>query len=282
MSSDNWIVESKYHEHAKPNDWKYYNYKIKCKTPLKELLKEDIKKDGVPLFLSGGECFKKGTVKKNYKGKCGRHIKKHGSSEIEVITMTDKKIVITEKHKPSSSITEETYYNVPASTCKEAQKIMKEIEDISLWEMNELSNWFSWGKPAKFPRVKDHLPKNIKDKIVKCNKLLPKDRIHFPHDHICHKTLLDAGELSEIYRIKRYGDIVDLVTDHHKLKFIDKKGRINELESSIKTIKKRMAERSKKKKWLIGKPDYIAAHKKWTKEMKKLGMTDKELEGYRP
>jgi len=255
--NNNWIVESKFHEHSKPNQWKYFHYSIHCNKPLKELLSENIKKDGIPLYLPDGECFKKGTVKKNYHTKCGRHFKKSGSSEIEQITLNDKKIVIRTRSKMSSSITEETYYNVPTSACKKAEKIKKTLENVALWEINELSNWFSWGKKANFPKAKN-LSKTMKEKIRACNKLLPKDKIHFPHDHICHKTLLDAGDLSSIYQLKEYAKIIDVVTDSTKIKVVNRMGRDFELKNEIQKIEKYMKERNKKN-WKTGVPIYDEA-----------------------
>lgn len=251
--NDNWIIEHKYHEHDKPNQWKYYNYSIHCETPLKELLSDNIKKDGIPLYLPGGECYKKGEIKKNYRTKCGKHIKKK-TDEVERITMTDKKIVIRTKSKWSNSITEETYYNVPASACTKAQKLENTLKKVSLWETNELSNWFGWGKKANFPKAKN-LTKKMKDKIRACNKLLPKNKIGFPQDHICHKTLLDAEDLSNIYCIKEYAKIIDIVTDSTKVKLVDKKNRDINLKNEIKKIEKYMKRRDKKK-WKTGVPIY--------------------------
>lgn len=251
--NNNWIVETKYHEHSKPNQWKWYRYKTHCNTPLKKLLSDNIKKDGIPLYLPGGECFKKGKIKNNYQTKCGKHIKKT-SDEIELITMTDNKIVIRSKNKHTKSIREETCYSVPATACKKAEKNEKTLKEIRLWEINELSNWFSWGKKANFPKA-NNLSKKMKDKIIKCNNMLPKDKIYFPHDHICHKILLDADDFSNIYRIKEYAKIIDIIVDSTKVKLVDRKNRDLDLKKDIAGIEKWMKKRAKKK-WKRGVPVY--------------------------
>ena len=244
--NNNWIEEKKHHFSWEPKPyWRYHKIIVHSDELLEKILQYNVRKAHIDKFDEEGECCNKIITKKD--SKCGKYLKGKETESVKVDAKIDK-VTIIEKDQWNDHVAIDriVFHNISKQKCKKASELQRKIKRQETWEMNELGNWFGFGKKVNFTK-NIGLPKKIKDELRSCKKLLVDNfgdsRIHFPHDHKCHRIREEAEHLINIDNLKNCKKIANIVKSDFP---IDK--HIREYLVEIKKLKK--------KQWKTGVPVY--------------------------